>query len=193
MKNNWVVISIVVALTVATLLFWDSPPEMLLPDPPASEQERFPYAVLSDAHSRHFNEDGELSYEFVATTLKHFRRDFSELTNLDYATLEAPVLTLYTDDLPWYISAENGTLTDSGDLLTLSNNVRIWQEDENAQTTELNTSALQIYPMQKIVRTDQEVSITSPQGRLQARGMIVDLTTENIQLLERVRGVHEPI
>lgn len=193
MKNNWLVISVVAALTVATLFFWETPPKLLLPDPLSDEAQRFPYAVLDNAHSRHFDEAGELSYEFFAITLRHFRRDLSELSDEDYATLEAPVLTLYTEELPWYISAETGTLTDAGGLLTLNDNVRIWQEGEAQQTTELNTSVLHIYPSEKIVRTDEEVLITSPQGKLEARGMVVDLATKNIKLLERVRGIHEPI
>lgn len=193
MKNNWLVISVVAALAVATLFFWETPPKLLLPGPPAVEQERFPYAVLADAHSRHFDEAGKLSYEFVAATIKHFRQDFNELRDVDYTTLESPVLTLYTNDSPWYVSASNGTLTQGGALLTLRDNVRIWQESADAQVTELNTSVLEIQPQEKIVRTEQDVLITSPQGRIEARGMIVDLETQNIQLLERVRGIHEPI
>lgn len=193
MKNNWLVISIIVALTVATLFFWESPPKLLRPGPELQEPERYPYAVLSDAHSRHFDDNGKLSYEFVAETLKHFRRDFGQLSEEDYTILDAPVLTLYTDDLPWYISAEQGKLTETGELLTLTNNVRIWQQENSENITELNTSVLEIQPTKKIVRTEEDVHISSPQGKLQARGMIVDLETKHIQLLKRVRGTHEPI
>lgn len=193
MKNNWLVISVIIGLTVATLFFWESPPKLLLPGPELGDPQRFPYAVISDAHSRHFDDDGKLSYEFVAATLRHFRRDFSALSQDDYTTLDEPVLTLYTDDLPWYITAERGKLTDAGGLLTLTNNVRIWQQNENEQITELNTSVLEIEPMNKLVRTQEEVRIRSPQGQIEAKGMIVNLDTQHIQLLERVRGFHEPI
>lgn len=193
MKNNWLVISVIVALTVATLFFWESPPKLLLPDPAVEERERYPYAVLNDVHSRHYDDSGELSYEFVAAKLRYFRRDFSALSEDDYTMLDSPVLTLYTDDLPWYVSAESGKLTEKGELLTLKDNVRIWQQDDNEQITELNTSALEIQPIKKIVRTEEEVRITSPQGHIEARGMVVDLVTQHIQLLERVRGFHEPI
>lgn len=193
MKNNWLVISVIVALTVATLFFWEAPPKLLLPDPNIDEREHYPYAVLKNAHSRHFDDSGNLSYEFVADTLKYFRRDFSVVSEDDYTLLDAPVLTLYTDDLPWYISAQSGTLSQAGELLTLRDNVRIWQQDKGNQITELNTSVLEIEPIQKMVRTQEEVRITSPQGEIEARGMIVDLETQHIQLLERVRGIHEPI
>ena len=193
MKNNWLVISLIVALTVATVFFWDSPPKILLPDEAPPEQKRFAYAVLDDARSRHFDDNGTLSYEFFASTLKHFRSDFSSISENDYTTLDNPVLTLYTDDLPWYISAESGKLTEAGELLTLKSKVRIWQEKDSSTLTELNTSTLEIHPMKKIVRTQDEVLIKSPQGQLEARGMVVDLNTQNIKLLERVRGFHEPI
>lgn len=193
MKNNWLVISVIIALTVATLFFWESPPKLLLPDPAVEERERYPYAILDDVQSRHFDDEGDLSYEFVAAKLKYFRRDFSAFSDDDFTILETPVLTLYTDDLPWYVSAESGKLTQAGELLTLKDNVRIWQQGENEQITELNTTVLEIQPIKKIIRTEEEVRITSPQGQIEARGMVVDLETQHIQLLERVRGFHEPI
>lgn len=193
MKNNWLAISIIVALTVTTVVFWESPPRLLLPDPEFEDRERYPYAVLKDTHSRHFDEAGKLSYEFVADTLRHFRQDFNAVGDDDYTVLDVPVLTLYTDDLPWYISAQSGTLSQAGELLILRDNVRIWQQDESENVTELTTSVLEIQPTQKMVSTQEDVRITSPQGQVEARGMTVDLETKHIQLLERVRGVHEPI
>jgi lipopolysaccharide export system protein LptC len=193
MKNNWLVISVIVVLTLATLYFWDSPPKMLLPGPLFDESKRFPYAIINDAHSQHFDDNGQLSYEFVAITLKHFRRDFGVFRKDDYTELEAPALTLFTEDQPWYITAEMGKLTEKGELLVLTDKVRIWQQNQPEGVTELTTNTLEIQLTKKQVKTADDVQIRLPQGQFEARGMIIDLATKNIQLLERVRGIHEPI
>lgn len=192
-RHNWVYISLAAALVVAAILLWDAPPQMLIPFGDKQDPAEFPYAVIEDARSRHFDSEGKLSYEFVANTLRHFRLDLSKVSEGDFTSLEAPQLTLYTDDAPWYVTADNGELSERGTLLTLWPNVRIWQEDNPSEVTELTTTRLEIRPQQKMISTAEEVSITSPMGKVEARGMTVDLDNQRIQLLNRVRGYHEPI
>lgn len=194
MKNNWFYISLIIALAVATILFWDSPPRILLPNnSPVDETQLFPYAVIDQAHSKHFDADGRLSYEFSATTLKHFRLDLTRIGEGDFTTLDAPLLTLYADGNAWFISAEMGRVTEQGTLLKLLRNVRVWQEKDDGQLLELTTEELFIYPVAKLIKTDAVVKIQSHQGALEATGMVVNLANKHIQLLHKVRGYHEPI
>lgn len=193
MKHNWVYISLAAALVVAAILLWDAPPQMLIPFGDKQDPAQFPYAVIEDARSRHFDSEGKLSYEFVAKTLRHFRLDLSKVSEGDFTSLDAPQLTLYTGDAPWYVTADNGELSERGTLLTLWPNVRIWQEENPDEVTELTTTRLEIRPQQKVISTAEEVSITSPLGKVEAKGMTVDLDNKRIQLLNRVRGYHEPI
>ncbi len=195
MKHNWIYISLVAALVIAVVMLWEEQPRILNPFGAEGPETRFPYAVIEDAHSKHFDSEGKLSYEFIATTLRHFRLDLRRVSENDYTNLESPKLTLHTDDGdPWYVTAEQGELSERGTLLKLWPNVRIWQEDSSGQQlTELTTTHLEIRPREKIISTDAEVSISSPQGRLDAKGMIVDLENKRIELLNRVRGYHEPI
>lgn len=194
MKHNWLYISLIVALTVVIILVWETPTKLLIPFGQEAERDKlFPYAVMDNPHSKHFDPDGHLSYEFVAATLRHFRLDLSQVSPGDFTSLETPQLTLHTDTTPWYATADQGELSERGTTLTLWPNVRIWQGENPDEITELTTTRLEIRPREKIVRTDAEVLITSPEGRVEAQGMTVDLAKKRIQLLSRVRGYHEPI
>lgn len=192
-KHNWVYISLAAALAAAAILLWDTPPQMLIPFGEKKDPAQFPYAVIEDARSRHFDSEGKLSYEFVANTLRHFRLDLRQVSEGDFTSLESPRLTLYTGDAPWFVTADNGELSERGTLLTLWPNVRIWQEESPQEVTELTTSRLEIRPQQKVISTEADVSISSPMGKVEAQGMTVDLKNKRIQLLNRVRGYHEPI
>lgn len=197
MRYNWLYIALAFGLTIGAISLWDAPPKLLIPlggDKEAAQ--RFPYAVIDDAHSRHFDADGELSYEFVADTLSHFRIDLDEISDDDYVILEAPRLTLYTEAAPWFVTAQEGRVSERGAMLTLWQDVRVWQmlpEAEEGEVTELTTERLTIVPQEKTVQTDAAVNLTSPQGKMEAIGMVVDLSTRNIQLLNNVRGYHEPM
>jgi lipopolysaccharide export system protein LptC len=193
MKHNWIYISLAAALVVAVILLWDAPPQMLIPFGDKQDPAQFPYAVIEDARSRHFDSEGKLSYEFLTNTLRHFRLDLSRVSEGDFTSLESPRLTLYTDETPWYVTADHGELTERGTRLTLWPNVRIWQEESANNVTELTTSRLEIRPQLKEVSTTAEVTITSTTGKIEAQGMTVDLKNQRIQLLNRVRGYHEPI
>lgn len=191
--RNWFYIGLTFLLVTATLIFWDAPPEQLIPLRDETAPALFPYAMIQNAHSRHFDESGVLSYEFVANSLHHYRIDLNRVGDEDFTSMEAPQVTLWSEQQPWFVTAKMGKITDQGNVITLWNDVRIWQTGEEDEATELITERLVIQPQEQIITTDREVTLTSPQGRLQAVGMIVDLNTQHIQLLNRVRGLHEPI
>lgn len=194
MRNNWLYIAVIVGLVAATVFLWETPPQNLIPLlDDRVEPDIAPYAVIENAHSRHFDTEGTLSYEFLAKTLNHYRIDLGTVSEGDFTSLDEPQLTLFADERVWYVTAEKGRLTNFGDVLTLWSNVRIWQAQIDEDNMELRTQKLVIMPRDKIVRTEEAVNITSTQGTLNAIGMIVNLNTEAIQLLQQVRGHHEPI
>src|SRR5687768_16947342 len=138
MKHNWFYLSLVVALIAAVVVVWETPPKLLIPfGEPVGKDQLFPYAVIEEAQSKHFDPDGGLSYEFVAATLRHFRLDLAQVSNGDFTSLEDPHFTLHTRESPWYATADEGELSERGTLLTLWPNVRIWQEGAADVVTEL--------------------------------------------------------
>ena len=193
--KNWLYISITCALIATILLLWDKNPELLNPlKQDNSSFERFPYAVLHDAQTRHFDDNGVLSYEFDAVTLKHFRVDMKTNSDADYALMVAPQLTLYSDKEPWKIMAKNGKVTEQGNKLTLWGEVQVRQlAPDGSYTTELTTESLDIYPSIKRLTTLEHVRVVSETGTVDADGLEVDMLTQRIKLLANVRGHHEPI
>lgn len=194
MKTNWLYIGIIIGLCFMVLQFWDRAPKLLLPEDEAQRERKiFPYAVIEQAHSKHFDRQGELSYEFVAEKLRHFRIKLDTISENDYTLIDTIKVTLHTEDSPWIVTADQGRLSDAGTTLTLSSNVRIWQTLATGGATELVTEELVIYPQEKIITTAAAVKITAPTGQLEAEGMTVDLERQHIQLKNNVRGFHEPI
>jgi lipopolysaccharide export system protein LptC len=181
------------------VLLWDTRPGLLNPlSGLVSPFERFPYAVLHDAHTSHFGEDGGLSYEFDAVTLKHFRADTQNSSREDYVLITAPKLTLYGEPYPWYVTAKQGKVTHQGEKLMLWDDVRVWQSttipgDSSPNTTELRTETIDIFPTQKLITTDAKVLIEGPNGAMEAEGLEVNMITQRIKLFNNVRGRHEPI
>ena len=193
--KNWLYIAVAGGLIATILLLWDKNPELLNPlTQDNSPFERFPYAVLHDAQTRHFDEGGILSYEFDAVTLKHFRVDMKTNSDADYALMVAPQLTLYSDKQPWKIMAKNGKVTEQGNKLTLWGEVKVWQTAaDGSHTTELTTESIDIYPTIKRLSTLEHVRVVGATGTVDADGLEVDMLTQRIKLLANVRGHHEPI
>lgn len=194
--KNWVYISLICVITMTVVLLWDSRPELLNPLAKVdSPFERFPYAVLHDARTSHFDENGQLSYEFDAVTLKHFRADTQNTSDEDYMLITAPKLTLYGEPEPWFVTAKQGKVMAHGERLILWDDVEVWQTEKDAATitTKLSTESIDIFPHQKRISTDAHVHIESPNGTIDADGLEVDMITQRIKLLANVRGQHEPI
>ena len=194
--KNWLYIALICGITATIALLWGARPELLDSlTKLVSPFERFPYAVLHDAKTSHFNEDGSLSYEFDAVTLKHFRADTQKSSDEDYMLITAPKLTLYGDPKPWHVTAKQGKVMQQGGKLTLWDDVRVWQapNTNSNSTTELITDNLNIYPELKRIETDAHVHVISPSGTVDADGLEIDMLTQRIKLLANVRGHHEPI
>ena len=195
--KNWIYISLICILTAGVVVLWDTRPELLNPLAGLeSPFERFPSAVLHDAHTSHFDDDGELSYEFDAVTLKHFRVDTSTSSREDYVLITAPKLTLYGEPTPWYVTAKHGKVMHQGEQLVLWDEVKVWQSangQEGDDKTELTTETINIFPTQRLISTDAKVHIVGPTGTLEAEGLEVDMISQRIKLFANVRGQHEPI
>lgn len=199
MKNGFY-ITLICVITVGIVVLWDTRPELL--NPLASNKpepvERFPYAVLHDARTSHFDESGMLSYVFDAVTLKHFRADVGHSSDADHMLITAPKLTLYGDKNPWHLTAKQGKVSEKGNKLELWDDVVVWQKsDQKSQLKgariELKTEEIAIFPEQKRLFTEAHVHIASPTGTLKADGLEVNMKTQRIKLLANVRGQHVPI
>lgn len=191
--RNWFYIAIIILLTGAVVVVWETPPEMLLPGDEPAKTEAQLFSVVSQAYARHFDEVGDLSYTFNAEELRHYRYDVTQISDADYTIISEPEVTFYSDDPPWHMSATTGRLTERGLTLVLSDEVRIWQPatDTAKYAAELHTEQLTVRPMEKTARTDAAVTIDTPIGSISAVGMVADLRNQRIQFLSQVQGTYD--
>ncbi len=203
--RNWFYIVVIILLTAAVVVVWETPPELLLPgDREKPEHQAQLFSIITQAKARHFNEQGQLSYSFVAEQLRHYRYDVTRVSAEDYTIISQPRVTFYTETPPWHMRAAEGKLTDGGLTLTLSNDVHIWQaaatetdstdptaDTSEHSTSELSTEYLTVRPREKTAHTDAAVTINTPTGTISATGMTADLRKHHITFLSDVKGSYD--
>jgi lipopolysaccharide export system protein LptC len=185
MKNVLMAIMIVVALVIF-VIFWDSPPEVFL------NKDKTPEATLPTANSyminsetQNFDEQGRQSF-----VLKTSRGQFFK--NLNRFIMDKPRMRAdgdMSEQLPWHMSANSGVVFDRATRVVLRGKVRAWQVAPTGNT-ELNTSALTLYPDSNIVETDRKVTLRSPGTRISGIGMKANLEQQLFQLLSKVKSKH---
>ena len=103
MKYNWFYICLAAVLTGIVIMLWDTRPEDLLKLDRYMVRESpnydFPYAVLQNATSSQFDENGDLSYSFDAAQLEHYRANFHQAGSEDYMLMRRPFFTLFSESI----------------------------------------------------------------------------------------------
>ncbi len=173
----------------ASLLFFDTPRQMLSELDLEQEAEMLPYAVVKRASTRFYDDEGGLSYTFNASQLSHFRP--TELAEDSYTSVENPSLVFFEQENPWTINALHGRV-EFDQTITLFDSVQLVHRAETGEVTTMDTERLTFYPEQRVARTEEAVTIASPLGEMSAIGMTADVEARTIRLLKNVRGVHRP-
>lgn len=191
--NRWVLGGVVAALLAAVWVLMDEPAPLLAPKPTSQVSSATSYALLTQARSSQFNETGQLSYRYQADSMEYFREHLGRVSPSDYTLVKQPVLMFYGEGLPWTMTAQSGKIIQQGDVLELTQAVRIWQERGQGKRTLLTTEHLSVQPKAHFVHTDAAVHLEAPSGQVSAVGLTVDLTTERVKLHSKVKGQHESI
>lgn len=111
--------------------------------------------------------------------------------NPDQAITQQPTMTLYRHGVPvWRVQATEGVSQDQNKLVHLQKGVQGQRIEAGAVPVTVNTPELMVYPSQETMNTDAAVTINSPQGRIQARGMDADLKGSTLNLHSEVRGTY---
>lgn len=195
MIKNGLMLTIISALVVVTVVFWDTSPQALLRDTPlaTTTAQQFPSSVILNSTTRSYESDGQLASILKASESRHFQGQPEQSGSGDYSILKAPNLTFFSvDSTPWNITSDQGTIKAQGELIELQGNVRIWQAQPNGDTSELNTTFLVVKPSQQYAETDKAVKIDAPGNITLAQGMQAFLKEDRVVLLSQVRGTHEP-
>lgn len=133
-----------------------------------------------------YDKQGQWQTRFTTPYLKHY-------TQGDRALIDKPYLTTKGQDkLTWIITADNGISENSGKTILLHDNVHVQRiTSSNQKTADLTTTAMTAHPKEKLVMTDQPVTIIQPGSIVHATGLNADLNTGDITLLAATQGVYE--
>ena len=185
---------IVIALIVVALVaFWDKSPNDLLEED-VSEASRFPQAYMTDIEMREYDTDGKLRNTLTTNSAEYFQANPKRPSAKDYTVLNEPrmVFSSAQGTAPWLLTAQSGRIDQNGQMATLSNNVRAFQESNSQGLTEILTSELRIKTAKQYAETDKAVKMRAQQGQLDTVGMKAFLSEDRIELLSQVRGTYEP-
>jgi lipopolysaccharide export system protein LptC len=184
-----ILLAVVISVTLFEQLFFKDNE----PDPKTGSNNAQPQWYIKTAHIRTFNETGKLTQNAEAKRVRYFRKQ-------DIAYLDAPRLTSYPDDSEgsegsegsakaWQTSADFGQFREDFDVVDLRENVRIAQDHGGITMT---TQQLILTNSTNTAETDKPLLITNGSSRTNAVGMHAWLDQEKIELLAKVRTIHEP-
>lgn len=145
-----------------------------------------PDLIVEKFNARKLAEDGSVRYTLTARKMTHYPDDDSAL--LDSVKLEAfepkqPKLTA---------TADRGRLEQGGDRVWIEGNVVVVREaDAKGGPARILTEKLLVLPDAGIARTSSDVTMESPQGNAQAKGMELDNNARTVKL-DRVRATLKP-
>lgn len=169
-------------LIIAALIFWGSQTwenektnTNLQPDDP-----RYVDVFINNFTITAMNSAGQTAYTLKAERFEHYNEG-------DYATITKPVIQLTQGDQHWEISANIGEINDNSQHITLRDNV-ILQQRNKALPLRLETEQLKIDVQQQMIKSTQTVRIIQRGFNLQSKGMILDNTSGQLELLSKVTG-----
>lgn len=112
----------------------------------------------------------------------------------DTHELKRPYLVVYHEErLPWHVRSEEGWVSPDGDVILLKGEVNIWREDENGKPQiRVDTRNMRVLPDTDFGETDEPVVIRTDRMETRGVGMRAFLDESRLELLSKVRTVHQP-
>jgi len=173
-----------VILSFASLFHWQS---TQVETPVAQQQQSSNESdfYIVNAKTTQFNSTGQPDHHLEADEIKHFPIG-------DFTIADNPDITLFRKDgIPWYISAEQGRMTQANDTIELWDNVAL-QRDTPDNVLDVSTSKLTLEAATKIAHTDRDVVINDNATHIEATGMKAHIEEDKIKFLSNVRVTHDP-
>ncbi len=194
MPRNLLSLLIFAALTLLVVVLWESPPSQLLRDPAGDQSEAadHPDIYMSGVEVMQYDERGAMDYHFRAERMDHFQLDPRRPGPKDYTEIDAPHIILYRrQTVPRFIQSNRGHADASGEIITLIDDVRVWQTQNDQLISELTTTKLVVKPDEQYAETDKPVMIDAGINNVKAVGMKAFFDQDRIELLSQVRSLHD--
>lgn len=145
-----------------------------------------PDAYMENIKTYIMNEHGKPRYELHANYMAHYTFD-------DHSDFISPQFIYYrADKSEWVMTSERGTVKDGTEQIILHGKVTMVRRQLGAGDPDLkiDTSELLIRPEDSYAETDQLITITSGEHRIQSNGIRAYFNDGRVELLSRVRGVY---
>lgn len=147
-----------------------------------------PDSFLVSATYSKMDERGMVRQIIYTPSLVHYQSQ-------DSAVFEKPsaILNLNSKEMPWKISADNGSSRNGLETIRLIGNVVIKQPlGKKNKVTMITTEELTIYFNKKYVETDKPVMIEQPGITAKSLGINANFNTKVINLLSNVKEIYLP-
>jgi LPS export ABC transporter protein LptC len=140
---------------------------------------------MGNVDSIHYTSDGEVDYRFKANRITHF-------PNPEYSLVESPRFIVFREDESnWKINSTKGRVEidpeTNQERLLLNENVIINGISNDGRQVNIFTDSLVIYPAEKNMRSDSDVTIESDGFVSSSRGFTADLNTNIVRQLSEGR------
>ena len=157
------------------------------PEPQAAvgEEQRPDYRVQSIG-SVETDANGRLLRRLSAIELRHYD------TPRDRAEVDSPVMTFYQKgEEAWRVVAARGVSLDQSTEVRLEGGVRAERRDDEIPVT-VETPSLTVFPREERLQTKDLVTIDSPRGHLESRGLEASMKRGELKLTNDVSGRYAP-
>ncbi|MBC8519147.1 MAG: LPS export ABC transporter periplasmic protein LptC [Gammaproteobacteria bacterium] len=172
------ILTIILILAVATTWY-------LIPDPPPSQQktaQQTDYFVVK-LNRKQMNLSGDTASTFSADRVDHYPEDNRE-------ELIKPRATTYSaEDPPWNLSADEGTLWEEEDRVTMRGNVIANQKfPKSPRFSRMETEEAELFLDSNSMKTDKLITFTTDRTTTTSTGAELHLDTGEIHLLKSSSG-----
>ena len=150
-------------------------------------QRHDPDAFIDDVDLSTLDAEGRLEHRLWAKRMEHYPDD-------DSTQLNAPYMELYrVDEPPWRVRSRQGWVSSGGAEVLLEGAVEILRAGtQTLRPAEFHTSKLRIFPDRDYAETDVAITYRSTGLEVRSLGMHAYLDKGQVELLARVRAIHQP-
>lgn len=181
MPDRWKIILalVIIAGFTAWLLNYLIDDEVSLSDLPRHDPDYY----MNNFSALNMEENGKAKNRLFAEYMAHYPDD-------DTIELINPRLEIFRENkLPVHVVAEKGWVTTDNEVILLSGNVKLWQDNiEGERELEVTSSDVKILTEQQYAETEKYTTFTSPKLSANAVGVRAYFHENKLELLNNVQS-----
>ena len=177
-------LSLIIFLLLAITVWWSITENYEEEQLHQAKSKSYVEIFMNEFEITTMNENGSPNYILNGSHLQRYN-------DSDETEVQQPVFNLLQENGQWKISADNAIINDKNDTIQLNDNVIMQQQNIEPAIT-IRTQRLLINTKTQIAQTQTQINITQGQSLLEAKGMIFNNLTSELELLSNVSGYYLP-